>query len=295
MPAAPSHTPRPSPRLPCAVLIALCLAACQRGAEPPTAAKQTPSAPRLQIDPRLSIADNNGTIRFDGVVADAGTRSAIEAALLAAYGKGRAAGAIDVDAGARPATWSAGLKTFLDAFATVRGGSLLFEGDRIVLNGPLDPAQRRALRDAAERAFPGARLEGLFVPPAEAENVGTAKLSPEALASTLNTLPVRFKSGSGEVSEDSLSLVAEAADAIRSAPPGTRLLIVGPVLPSSDTGHDVFLSKQRAEAIKVQLVLNGIAPTAIETRGWGQNPDGTPVEKAVPPSGGAPMRFELLR
>jgi hypothetical protein len=67
------------------------------------------------------------------------------------------------------------------------------------------------------------------------------------------------------------------------------------VLPSSDAGHDVFLSKQRAEALKVQLILNGIDPAAIETLGWGQNPDGSPVENAVPPPGGAAMRFELLR
>jgi outer membrane protein OmpA-like peptidoglycan-associated protein len=234
-------------------------------------------------------------IRFDGVVADAATRGAIERALLAAYGKGRAAGTIDVDDGARAAIWSAGLDTFLKAFAEVRGGSLVFEGDRVVLNGALEPAQRRALREAAERAFPGARLEGLFVLPAETGGDTAGRLSPEALAKTLNTLPVAFKSGSGEIDENSLSLVAEAADAIRSAPPGTRLRIVGPVLPSSDAGHDVFLSKQRAEALKVQLILNGIDPSAIETLGWGQNPDGTPVENAVPPPGGAAMRFELLR
>lgn len=295
MPFAFPSSFRRASRLLCVFLIALSAAACQRGSEPPAAPKQAPAAPKLRFDARLGIADNSGMIRFDGVVADAATRGAIERALLAAYGKGRAAGTIDVDDGARAAIWSAGLDTFLKAFAEVRGGSLVFEGDRVVLNGALEPAQRRALREAAERAFPGARLEGLFVLPAETDGDAAGRLSPEALARTLNTLPVAFKSGSGEIDENSLSLVAEAADAIRSAPPGTRLRIVGPVLPSSDAGHDVFLSKQRAEALKVQLILNGIDPSAIETLGWGQNPDGTPVENAVPPPGGAAMRFELLR
>ncbi len=292
--ASPSSLRRAS-RLVCLALAAITAAACQRGTEPPSAPKQAPAAPKLRFDARLGIADNSGMIRFDGVVADAATRGAIERALLAAYGKGRAAGTIDVDDAARPAIWSTGLDDFLKAFAEIRGGSLVFEGDRVVLNGPLDPAQRRDLRDAAERAFPGARLEGLFVLPAETGGDAAGRLSPDALAKTLNALPVQFKSGSGEISEESLGLVAEAADAIRSAPPGTRLRIVGPVLPSSDAGHDVFLSKQRAEALKVQLILNGIDPAAIETLGWGQNPDGSPVENAIPPPGGAAMRFELLR
>jgi hypothetical protein len=72
-------------------------------------------------------------------------------------------------------------------------------------------------------------------------------------------------------------------------------LIVGPVAPSRDAGHDVFLSKQRAEALKVQLILNGISPAVIETRGWGQKPDGSADDTATPPPEGAAMRFELLR
>ena len=64
---------------------------------------------------------------------------------------------------------------------------------------------------------------------------------------------------------------------------------------SADTGHDIFMSKQRAEALKVQLILNGVSPASIETRGWGQNNDGAPVEGAVPPPEGAAMRFELLK
>ena len=64
----------------------------------------------------------------------------------------------------------------------------------------------------------------------------------------------------------------------------------------------MFLSKQRAEALKVQLILNGVNPSAIETRGWGEGEgaageaaEGQTDTPAVPPPEGAPMRFELVR
>lgn len=279
--------------LACATALLLATAGCQRGSDTP-AQTTTPTAPRVQIDATLGLADNNGSLRFDGTVDSEATRTAIERALLAVYGNGRAQGAIDVDPSAAPPIWAKGLEDFLRTLSTAPGAGLRLSGNQATLSGPLNNDQRRALRAAAERAFPGVRLSGLFDPPGDDPGTGP-RLSPEALAKTLNETDVAFKPGSGEVSDDSLALVAQAADAIRAAPEGTRLVIVGPVTPTSDAANDVFLSKQRAEALKVQLILQGVSPAVIDTRGWGQNPDGSPVENAVPPPGGASMRFELLR
>lgn len=292
MPHSPA-APRPARAFACALGLLFATAGCQRGSDTPAPAA-APTAPRVQIDATLGLADNSGSLRFDGTVDSEATRTAIERALLAVYGNGRAQGAIDVDPSARPPIWAQGLQDFLRTLSTVPGAGLRLSGNQATLSGPLGNDQRRALRAAAERAFPGMRLSGLFEPPGDAGPTGTT-ISPEALAKTLNATDVAFKPGSGEVSDDSLALVAQAADAIRAAPEGTRLLIVGPVTPSSDAANDVFLSKQRAEALKVQLILQGVSPAAIDTRGWGQNADGTPVENAVPPQGGASMRFELLR
>lgn len=284
---------RPVRGFACALALLVATSGCQRGSDTPAPAA-TPSAPRVQIDATLGLADNSGSLRFDGTVDSETTRTAIERALLAVYGNGRAQGAIDVDPAATPPIWAKGLEDFLRTLSTAPGAGLRLAGNQATLSGPLDADQRRALRAAAERAFPGMRLSGLFEPPGDDPAAG-AKLSPEVLAKTLNETDVAFKPGSGEVSDDSLALVAQAADAIGAAPEGTRLLIVGPVTPTSDAANDVFLSKQRAEALKVQLILQGVNPAMIETRGWGQNADGTPVENATPPQGGASMRFELLR
>jgi hypothetical protein len=53
-------------------------------------------------------------------------------------------------------------------------------------------------------------------------------------------------------------------------------LIVGPVIATADTGNDTFLSRQRAEALQVHLILNRISPAMIDTRGWGQPPMARP-------------------
>jgi outer membrane protein OmpA-like peptidoglycan-associated protein len=276
------------------ITVAVIASACQR--TPPATPTAAPAAARAQFDAMLSVVNNSGTIRFDGTVDGAATKSRIEQALLATYGPGRAVGDIATDSAARPAKWVDGLAIFLKIFEPLAGAALRFEGDRIVLSGQVGLEQRRSLRTAAENAFPGARLEGLFTLPTDAGAVATGTtIAPEVVAKTLNQMPLTFENGGGNVSTDSLTLVAQAADTIRAAPPGTRLLVVGPVVATADTGNDIFLSKQRAEALKVQLILNGVSPAVIDTRGWGQNPDGTAIEGVTLPPEGAAMRFELLK
>ena len=269
--------------------------ACKPTPSPEAQPESAPAVTRAPFDAMFSVVNNSGAIRFDGTVGDAAIKSRIEQSLLSVYGAGRAAGDIAVDSAARPPTWVEGLTTFLKAFEPLAGAALRFEGDSIVLSGNVGIEQRRALRTAAEQAFPGARLQGLFAVPAESSTPTGKTIEPAVLAKNLNQMPVKFENGGGNVSVDSLELVVQAADSIRAAPPGTRLLIVGPVVATADTGNDMFLSKQRAEALKVQLILNGVNPASIETRGWGQNVDGTPVEGALPPPEGAAMRFELLK
>lgn len=286
-----------------AAVAALALGACQRdpapvaeaGSDAAPAAVDAPAVTRAPFDAIFSVVDNSGAIRIDGTVGDDAVRAQIDKAVDAAFGPGRATGDLLVEDAARPPEWIGGLPAFLQAFATGPGGAVRFEGNRIVLSGMVELERRRALRAAAERAFPGARLEGLFTLPAEGAAAAAKTLTPQALETTLNQMPVTFEPGGGNVSSDSLDLVTQAADAIRAAPAGTRMLIVGPVVATADAGNDIFLSRQRAEALKVQLILNGISPASIEARGWGQNSDGTPIEGVVPPPRGEPMKFQLLR
>jgi outer membrane protein OmpA-like peptidoglycan-associated protein len=280
------------------IAIALAITGCKRDETPNTTVASTQTPARAPFEASLTLANNSGRIDYSGTVDAAATRTLLENALRAVYDGDRANGAIDIDDAAKPAHWTTGLDPLLRAFAPAYGAALRFEGDRIVLTGQADEALRAQLRDAARQAFPNAKLEGLLADSQTSPELQAVAQAPnpdaEKLALALNQMPVRFDAGKGNVSDDSLALVAQAAQAIRAAPEGTRLLIVGPVTASKDAGNDIFLSKQRAEALKAQLILSGVNPGVIETRGWGQNSDGTTTEGTTPPSEGAPMRFELL-
>jgi outer membrane protein OmpA-like peptidoglycan-associated protein len=273
---------------------------CQREDTPKNTAPLAETPARAPFDAHLTLANNGGRIDYSGEVDTAAAETALEDALRKAYSGDRATGVIDVVTAARPSAWATGLEPLLRAFEPAYGAALRFEGDRIVLSGQADEATRAKLREAARLAFPNAILDGLLAETeksAELEAIASAP-NPDAVKLTraLNQMPVRFEEGKGNVSEASLTLVSQAAKAIAAAPAGTRLLIVGPVVASKDADNDVFLSKQRAEALKAQLILSGVNPGAIETRGWGQNPDGSAPETALtPPTEGAAMRFELVR
>jgi outer membrane protein OmpA-like peptidoglycan-associated protein len=268
----------------------LALAGCDRSPEQAPAEAAQPRFPA-----QLTLTNNSGRIDYAGVVDNDARQAELLTVLRKAYGQGGIAGALRSDGEAAAPPWAEGLPALLPAFGSAQGATLRFEGEVIELTGIADADTRRRLREAALQAFPKARLTGLFAvidpPPA----VAAAPVDPVRMAETLNTLPVRFEDGSGKVDTDSLALVAQAAEAIRRAPDGTRLRIVGPVVFSGDAERDLFLSKQRAEALKVQLILNGINPGQIDTAGWGHAPDGTPIPGATPPPQGAPIRFELVR
>lgn len=300
------QTPRPLlPSAACRMgaLVLLCLAGLVSGcgredaAPPPAPEVAVEAVERLPFDARLSLVNNSGQIDINGVVADAQTRDDLLAALRGGYGRERLTGDIDIDDVARPSAWGPGLPALLPPFGDAQGAALRFEGERIVLTGVADADTRARLRDAARLAFPDARLEGLFVadtapPPAELQ---AAAGDGARLARGLSQLPISFEDGAGSLSAESLATVAQAADAIRAAPEGTRLRIVGPVVAERDGGNAVFLSRQRAEALKVQLILNGVNPGMIETRGWGEGEPGADGEAPTAPATGAPLRFELVR
>lgn len=278
--------------------IVFVLSGCGDG-NTPASADTKAGAPTLEAPPvapfdaHLTLVNNGGRIDYLGVVDAAPNRQRIADALDRQFGGGGVSGEVRTEKAARPPRWLNALPGLLPELARAPGASLRLEGDRIVLTGSPTAEMRERLRAAALDAWPGARLEGLFAQ-APAPLPAAATGSPAKLAENLQALPLRFEDGSGNVDAASLATVVQAAEAIKRAPKGTRLMIVGPVASTGDDAHDLFLSKQRAEALKVQLILNGVDPSSIQTLGWGQNPDGTPIEGAKPPVQGAPMRFELV-
>ncbi|RPE77008.1 OmpA family protein [Vulcaniibacterium tengchongense] len=257
----------------CAILMLLACLACSRGPQPhapSTSASEADAAavaPAAQFDARLSVANNGGRIRYDGQVGDEAARHAILAALERAYGRERIDGRLGLDPRAKPPGWLDGLPAFLAGF-DLPGAAVVFAGRRIELGGRAAPAERAALLERAQRLYPGYAYAGLFEG-AGAEPAAAAGLAPGAdaaeLVAALNRVPVRFEPGSARIDSASLDLLSRAAGALQ-ARPEARLEIVGPYEATGLPEDDRALSQQRAEAIKVQLIVNGAHPAALVTR-----------------------------
>lgn len=277
------------PRIAAVLALATALAACSRDGAAPSAssnaANGTATAPVAHVDARLDLVNNNGVVRVDGTVDSERARQQILDALHRAYGAGSVSGDLVVDPAARPAPWLARLPEFLKAFSAP-GAAVGFAGQRIELSGHASPEDRAALLARAELLYPGYDFDGLF------RGVGSNANAPSALddvkpgasaqdvVQALNRTPIRFDDGSARVSADSLALLSQAAQAIRDGA-AARIEIAGPADASGDAEENRQLSQQRAEAIKVQLIINGVSPAVIQT--------------AAQSAPGSPASFRLLK
>ncbi|MDG2516406.1 OmpA family protein [Lysobacter soli] len=245
------------------------LSACNRDTATTQAPPATAAAPVAQFDATLNVVNNNGTVRYDGVVGTDAARQTVETALRGAYG--RVSGDLKVDRGARPAPWQDGLPEFLKTF-NQPGAAVSFEGRRIELHGHASEDDRKALLARAELLYPGYAYTGLFQgvgdgAQGEAVSAVLAAVKPgtsgaplvKALNEAVTQTPIRFEPGSARVAPDSLALLSKAAQVIQASGDATRLQIAGPA------ADDPSLAQQRAEAIKVQLIVNGVSPAALET------------------------------
>jgi outer membrane protein OmpA-like peptidoglycan-associated protein len=253
------------------LLLAAAAATTSCNREPPAtqAPPPTAAAPVAQFDATLNLVNNNGSVHYDGVVGSDAERQSVEAALRRAFG--RVSGEIKVDRGARAAPWQEGLPKFLESF-TQPNAAVSFEGRRIELHGHASDADRKALLARAELLYPGYAYTGLFQgvgegAPVDAASAVLAGVKPgtsgaplvKALNEAVTQTPIRFEPGSARVAPDSLALLSKAAEVIQASGNGTRLQISGPA------ADDPSLAQQRAEAIKVQLIVNGVSPAALET------------------------------
>ena len=237
---------------------ALALGACRRETPADAPAPRTIAAPARTIDATLTLAHNPDSLRYEGTVGDAATRAALLRQLDLAYGA-RARGEIRVDPRVRPAPWARGLGDFLAGFAHA-GAMARFAGARIELSGAVDRDARTALRHHARRAFPGATLTGLFEPASTAGGPGVDR---GALFARLNRLEIVFEPDSAAIAPHSLDAVSRAAHALR-AHDGAVRIGVHPAA-SDHPDYDRELARQRAQAVKIPLVIQGIPPGRIDT------------------------------
>lgn len=266
-----------------AFIAALATSACRQ--QPAADASQIPHTPIPKVDARLQVANNNGSVRYEGSVADAATRSGIERSLQSVYGSD-ASGTIALEANTHAPPWASGLGEMFMAFR-MPGGVLTFEGKRIELSGAVGDEDRAMLVKKARQLYPDYELTGLF------QGVDMKYALPdrgdgEGLVAFLNAIPIHFQEDSGMLTPDSLDGVSRAARAIRSAAAGQRIRIGVHPISAGMPEYDRDLAFQRANAVKVQLAIRDVDPGMLDAQALpaGAADEGGKLEFAL--SGGSP-------
>lgn len=140
----------------------------------------------------------------------------------------------------------------------------------ISLTGLLDTGDSRGLElaDRLSEAFPGANVEsGSLAVDTSPEALGRLE---EKLRVSIGETPILFGSGSGEIDEASLAIIAEVATAIQETP-DVPVEIVGH---TDDSGSDELnqqLSEERAFAVRLRLIELGVDPDRLTSRGAGES------------------------
>lgn len=256
-------------------------------AETATPSAATPAAaPAAQFDSRLVLSRNGDKVTYEGVVDSEATKASIIDALTKAYGAGNVSGNLTVDPNARTPGWLASLAGFLPQF-TANGASLTFEGSRIDLGGMLADADKASLLDKLKATFGGFSFGGLFegagaAAATAAANVEAAavealdKLKPGAftaddLVKALNLMIIHFDTGSANISAQSADILKKAAEAIKSAPAGTRIEVGGHTDNTGNAAANQSLSERRAAAVKTRLGELGVDAAMLTSKGYGQD------------------------
>jgi len=91
------------------------------------------------------------------------------------------------------------------------------------------------------------------------------------LVSALNLNVINFAPNSAEIPADSTRYLNRVADAIKAAPAGTVLEIRGHTDNTGDPASNMQLSQQRAEAVRAYLIQQGVSPSALVAKGYGES------------------------
>ena len=257
-----STTPHAAARWRVALVAALAGLAGLAGCGPQAApdASELPHTPLPKAEARLSLEVAGRALRYQGIVADTATRTALTTALTQAH-RGRASGTISVDPNTEPARWAGNVAPLSQALART-GGIVHLHGRRIVLAGELSAEDRATLLRAAQRLYPGYAFEGAF------RDTDLRQALPEpgdvdTLLALLNATPIVFHQGSGLLVPESLPVLARAARAIRAVGKVGRLQLR--IYAERDDETARAIAAQRADALGTQFALRGIGPDRIQT------------------------------
>jgi outer membrane protein OmpA-like peptidoglycan-associated protein/uncharacterized protein YidB (DUF937 family) len=95
--------------------------------------------------------------------------------------------------------------------------------------------------------------------------------SGQDLVTALNLNVINFVSGSAQIPTESDDYLNRVAVALKSAPAGTALEIAGHTDNTGDSGSNMTLSQQRADAVRAYLISQGVNGDLLVAKGYGDS------------------------
>jgi OOP family OmpA-OmpF porin len=240
----------------------------------------TAPAPIPSMRARLALSEDNGTITYSGAVHDASTRASIIDSLKAVFGADKIKGDIAVDANAGPAPWLIDLRTALEHLKTP-GVQAVFDGNSLRVGGLIGETDRDRIIGSLRSALgPGLAFGSLTDKVGDLVTSVTTKseaalaalrpgFSANDLLSILNQSIINFPTGGTEIPAISKALLQNAAASMKQLPPSTVIEIGGHTDNTGDAAANMMLSQQRAEAVRAELVQDGVDPGMLVVKGYG--------------------------
>ncbi|SDJ73007.1 OmpA family protein [Pseudomonas delhiensis] len=230
-----------------------------------------PEASVVAEAPRFMFELREGKVRINGQLASIDERASLLGRLKEVFGAEHLRGDIRVKRETAPAAWLDGLLELLPELK-VEGLKLGFNGERIRMDSTLlTQAERIELSQKLRETFGGFEFLGLWNRTLAALSGLPPGSGAQQLADALNQLGIRFDNQSITISRDSDEVLAEAAEAIRQAPPGTRVEVGGYTDDSGDSQSSQQASHARAEAVVARLVELGVTPDRLQAKGYGRS------------------------
>ena len=239
-----------------------------------------PAAPIPSMRARLALSEDNGIITYSGAVHDAATRASIIDSLKAVFGADKIKGDIAVDANAGPAPWLVDLRTALEHLKTP-GVQAVFDGNSLRVGGLIGETDRDRIIGSLRSALgPGLAFGSLTDKVGDLVTSVTTKaeaalaalrpgFSTNDLLSILNQSIINFPTGGTEIPAISRTLLQHAAASMKQLPSGTVIEIGGHTDNTGDAAANMMLSQQRAEAVRAELVQDGVDPGMLVVKGYG--------------------------
>jgi outer membrane protein OmpA-like peptidoglycan-associated protein len=229
------------------------------------------------------VVNSGGKIRYSGVVPDEQTKQSIVNQLNSTYGAGNVSGDISVDSRTKAAGWTSGLASALPYFK-ISGSEVSFEGNSINVGGTLsENARNDAVAKLKSVYGDGMRIGSFEAATAVTEanrrtSDALSGLKPGYTAAdltrALNTNVINFRSGSAQIPSESMVMLEQAAQALKSAPAGTVIEIGGHTDNRGNSAANQRLSQQRAESVRHFLINKGVNANSIAAKGYG---DSSPI------------------